>query len=52
MAFKSSGSPVATADLGAQLGTFTQARTVREHFRALRKRLEYEQQAGKVVSAD
>ena len=33
-------------------GSFTKARTVREHFRALRERLEYEQQAGKLVPVE
>ncbi len=33
----------------ASHGSFTKARTVREHYRALRERLEYEQLAGKLI---
>lgn len=33
-------------------GSFSRARTVREHFRALRERLDYEYQSGKLVPAE
>lgn len=36
-------------DPASNHGSFSKARTVREHFRALRERLEYEQQAGKLI---
>ncbi|MCW5860395.1 MAG: hypothetical protein KIS63_19035 [Caldilineales bacterium] len=33
-------------------GSFVKARTVREHYRAMREKLEYEQLAGRVISRD
>lgn len=49
--FSKDGAAPATASVsaGPTQGTFVKARTVREHYRALRERLEYEQLAGKVL---
>jgi hypothetical protein len=41
----------AEVDIAARMhGSFAKARTVREHYRALRERLDYEQAAGNLVS--
>lgn len=47
-----SGSAVAGPELDAARihGSFAKARTVREHYRALKERLEYEEAAGNLVS--
>lgn len=44
-----SGSPAGSTPVGGAEGTFVKARTVREHFRAMREKMEFEAATGELV---